>query len=450
MQYLDPGLLRTRLSESLWYLHSQPPLFNLLLGVGLKLFPACWPKAFAVLWGAMAGGLCWAVYLLQRRLGVVRSVALIVTVVLAVSPGLALYSNWLFYSLPTALLLALAAFSIAEFGRSGRQRYATLAFGALAGAGMIHALFHPLLVVGMAVLTAWLMPGRRRAVAVAVAVPVLLLGGLSVKNLVVFGRFTASTWTGMNLWATTGVFVPDSVRQRFVCEGRMTRAALIDRFEAIEQYPDSWLGNPPALVPALVQRRRSSGYPNFNHYGYIAVSDRYRHDALVAISQWPLGFVKGLLKSWFCYFKSPTDYVLLEPNRSRIEPVNRIFDVVLGGRLPFDFKRLGILPVRSERGQHIGLLLVFGLPLVVANALVMMKRRQLVGGQRLAAVWACGLIIWVALAGNLMEAGENHRFRFATDPLTFALLGLLVTRLSAVKRRCRLNRKTAAGQQSPG
>ncbi len=32
LQYLDPHLLRARLGESLWYLHSQPPLFNLLLG----------------------------------------------------------------------------------------------------------------------------------------------------------------------------------------------------------------------------------------------------------------------------------------------------------------------------------------------------------------------------------------------------------------------------------
>jgi len=39
MHLLDPELLRTRLLESLWYMHMQPPLFNLFTGWGLKLFP---------------------------------------------------------------------------------------------------------------------------------------------------------------------------------------------------------------------------------------------------------------------------------------------------------------------------------------------------------------------------------------------------------------------------
>jgi hypothetical protein len=38
-QYIDTVLLKERLLESLYYLHSQPPLFNLLLGVTLKAFP---------------------------------------------------------------------------------------------------------------------------------------------------------------------------------------------------------------------------------------------------------------------------------------------------------------------------------------------------------------------------------------------------------------------------
>jgi hypothetical protein len=35
----------------------------------------------------------------------------------------------------------------------------------------------------------------------------------------------------------------------------------------------------------------------------------------------------------------------------------------------------------------------------------------------------------VALVGNISEAGENHRFRFATDPLSAVLLGLVVEQL---------------------
>jgi hypothetical protein len=31
--FIEPGLLRERLVESLWHLHAQPPLFNAWLGV---------------------------------------------------------------------------------------------------------------------------------------------------------------------------------------------------------------------------------------------------------------------------------------------------------------------------------------------------------------------------------------------------------------------------------
>ena len=37
-QYIEPALLKERLLESLFYLHSQPPLFNLLLGLTFKAF----------------------------------------------------------------------------------------------------------------------------------------------------------------------------------------------------------------------------------------------------------------------------------------------------------------------------------------------------------------------------------------------------------------------------
>jgi hypothetical protein len=38
-QLINIELLKNRLLESLWYLHSQPPLYNLYTGIVIKLFP---------------------------------------------------------------------------------------------------------------------------------------------------------------------------------------------------------------------------------------------------------------------------------------------------------------------------------------------------------------------------------------------------------------------------
>ena len=47
-QYIEPALLKERLLESLFYLHSQPPLFNLFIGLALKAFPASYGTALQV------------------------------------------------------------------------------------------------------------------------------------------------------------------------------------------------------------------------------------------------------------------------------------------------------------------------------------------------------------------------------------------------------------------
>jgi hypothetical protein len=438
MQYLDPVLLRTRLAESLLYLHSQPPGFNLFLGVVLKTFPGRETAAFAAAFALVAAGLCWAVFLVQRKLGVGRQVALVLALVLAASPGLALYSSWLFYSLPVAVLLALAGLALARFDDAGRARDALAFFLLVAAVCLIHGLFHLVFLLAAvgAVLAA--SRGRRKVVLAAAALPVLLVAGVYAKNLAVFGRFTVSTWTGMNLWATTGAFVPAEVRQRLVSEERLSRAALVDRFESVELYPAEWQGRPPANVPALTQTRRASGYPNFNHYAYIGIGDRYLQDALAAVRWYPACLAKGLVKAWFCYFKSPSDYVLLEPNLDRLAGPNRVFDLLLAGRLPLDFGRLGLVPVRSDRGHFLGLLLLVGLPLVWLYGLASVRRAAgLTRGQRLVAGFLVASIAYVALVGNTLEAGENQRFRFATDSLSIVLLGLFVERWLAPRLRPR-------------
>src|SRR5258707_4422795 len=37
-QFQNPQILRDHLGAGLWYLHSQPPLWNLLYGISLKVF----------------------------------------------------------------------------------------------------------------------------------------------------------------------------------------------------------------------------------------------------------------------------------------------------------------------------------------------------------------------------------------------------------------------------
>src|SRR5262245_2635671 len=75
-QYLDPSLLEKKLLGSLFYLHSQPPLFNLFLGVIAKVFPPeARDEAFAAIYYLAGYALYCTTFLLQRSLGVRSSIA---------------------------------------------------------------------------------------------------------------------------------------------------------------------------------------------------------------------------------------------------------------------------------------------------------------------------------------------------------------------------------------
>ncbi|MDX1390037.1 MAG: hypothetical protein R3344_12655, partial [Acidobacteriota bacterium] len=66
-QYLDPEILREDLTRGLFYLHAQPPLFNLFLGIVVKLFPESYAFVFSFVFGALALGTLAGIAWLSRR-----------------------------------------------------------------------------------------------------------------------------------------------------------------------------------------------------------------------------------------------------------------------------------------------------------------------------------------------------------------------------------------------
>jgi len=92
-QYIDPELLRTHFWQSLWYLHSQPPMFNLFLGTALNLFPGYETAVFALCY--LVFGLAFTVTLfrLLRGFGVSDIVSGAATAVYVASPACVLYGR---------------------------------------------------------------------------------------------------------------------------------------------------------------------------------------------------------------------------------------------------------------------------------------------------------------------------------------------------------------------
>jgi hypothetical protein len=424
MQYLDPALLQGRLLESVFYLHSQPPLFNLFLGLVLNLPAMSQVVVFQAVFFMLGAATVVAVLLLQVRLGVPEAVALAVSLVLAASPALLLYSNWLSYSLPVAGLLCLAALCLHRFATTGRTWYG---FGFFSGLGLvclIRSSYHLVWLAAVVVGLSLTLPRLRKKTMLAALFPLIAVLAVYTKNMVVFGRFSGSSWLGMNAWEMAADQLPRAEVERLVAEGSLSPIALIPRYADPPEYPAEYSAFDGPPVPALTQVKRSTGATNYNHIVYSRVADAYLRDALRLVVLRPVGYVKSLAKAWFAYFKSSTDYVLFEPNREYIGVWNRVCDLVLGGRLPFDFTRTGWLRTTSPRGHFLYLFLLLGLPALFAYGVRRALGRDSMPAERVTVGFLCFTIAYVALLGNLLQAGENNRFRFETDPLSLVLLGL--------------------------
>jgi len=444
-QIADIELLRDRLLETVWYGHSQPPMLNTAIGLALKFSPLSLSHTFFVIYTGLGVVLTVALVDLLRRLGTTTVTQVVVASLVIVSPPVILYGSWLSYEFPTAVGLVVAVDLLAAY--VARPRAATL--GALLGVTvaciLTRSLLHPgLFVVVLAVALIARRPESSRRVAVlAVVLPGLVLGVFVVRNLVLWGQPSLSSWSGMNL--AHAVLPGTSVQRReeLVSEGTLSSLATKGTFQDYQSYVS-------AVPPCDVQRTevatlsrptKSSGATNFDYECFLPVYRQYQDDALRAIRADPAAYARQELFGSYLYFGPSDHYDAVRRNQGRIGLLNRVYEklnlvvnvrpVVAGGPL------YGVPP--SDQGtprvrQPVSLLAILSTAAVFAAAAYAVWRWVRAGGTpvRVTVASVGVLVLFVMAAGNAFEVGENQRFRFLVEPLVWVVVGLLVDR--AVRR----------------
>jgi hypothetical protein len=260
-QYLDPHLLRHDLFRSLWYLHSQPPLFNLLLG-GVVHLPTATSGTLQALFLLTGAALVVGLYLLMLELGTPRAVAWIGALLFSIFPATLAYENYALYTYAVATMLCWSALAAARYARTRRVGWGVATVALLSAVALTRASYHLVwIVVAVGLLLFAIRPPDRRAV-VAMMLPVLVVAGWYVKNFAVFGTFSSSSWVGMNMAHTVFSEVPRADLERLVAEGKLSRDVLIGPFKPLSAY-----GVAPGHtgVPALDELRTSTGLVNLNN-----------------------------------------------------------------------------------------------------------------------------------------------------------------------------------------
>ena len=423
-QFLDPVLLRDDLLRAALSLHMQPPLFNVFIGVALKLFGPAAGLPLSLSYLAMGTLLVLTMLWVMRHLGASDVVAVVVCTLFALHPVFVVYERWLFYSLPNALLLLLTTAALVRFLETGRDRWAHTFAGAATVLMLTRQVFHLLWFVGSVTVVAAMIPrAERRRLLVASLTPLLVINLLYLKNWLLVGEYGASTWTGMALHL--GMDVPDQFTleeiRPLVEDGRVPPVWLAGAFPAPEQVAS--LGYfPPneGTNPALDAPYRSTGFPNYNHREYARISHDMLRGAIALIRAYPDRYLARIRLATYEFF---------QPGPRRLFGWHRANEPRLRPWIEAWNRWLFLSGLLGGSGLDVPNLLMLVYPASVLFALVRARSRA---PQRAAFAFMAITLLWVFLLANLLVLDENDRVRFETDPL---LAVLVATGLSAALNR---------------
>ncbi len=444
-QLVDPDLLQDRLLESLWYLHSQPPLYNLFVGAVLRWSPVPDAASFQVVYLALGLALVAGLYDLARQVGTSRRWAVAIAVAVGCNPATVIYEHWLAYEYPVAVALVWVVALTGRWVHLGRLRHLAALVGLAAVTVLTRSLMHPVWFLAVVVLAlAARRPPRWTWQPVAVLVlPAVAVAGVLVKNQVLFDSPAMSSWFGFNLHKVTVDSLPVHVRDRLYEQGVL----------ATGEPPDCEPDHPGIPVLAEKYKRGWRGEEQIRNWNYeclLPFFDELGSEAVAAARAEPGYAIKGVIGSFEIWAGPSTFYPGVFENRRQLDRLETLWRRTAMASFAWEPPvavpaAWGIAVSAPQPGLHVSVTIVLATAAVAAAGVVITwqwRRRGLSPG-RAVVLMGAGTVVFVTLAGTLFEHGENNRIRFVVEPLTLALAASLVL---VVTGRVRRQRSLDAGR----
>jgi hypothetical protein len=421
-QLLAREPLTSRLGESLFNLHAQPPLLNLLLGLALKLERAGgWPpeRSLLALQLALGAVVTLGLYILLVRLGAAPWLRRLVLALILLDPAFYSFVLDFFYPLHELLLLTLAAVAVQRFLATRRPGFYLAACACLVTLTYTRALFHFAWTLAVLLVLA-LAPARgsRRPVLAALAASALLLLAWPVKNSVRFGVLGYSSWQGYNLSQGLVDRYPP-IWDAFVFGSLPSQEAA--REALARGVPESF-----RAIPVLADPVKAPGVPNWNHAAIIPLSRRLEELILARLREHPELLAAKAAEN----YRQAVIYPARNPYAEELDwrartPLARFW---LG------FYESTVYLYRGDDPQH-GPLPGFAwvLPPALLLALVQTVRRRKrdpAGAGTVAFLLAA--VLWVLAMVLLVDGREGNRIRFSTQPFLYAAVAWSLTRSSSM------------------
>jgi hypothetical protein len=413
-QYLDEETLRHNLLNGVWYDHAQPPFFNLLVGWVLKMSGSYAPYAFAFLFKLITLANTLLLYVILKRVTGHARIPLWIALFYMLSPAAIVYENELFYTGFVSLLFLACTWFIISLSAGIGWKQAAGIFLPLLLISMTRSFYHLAWLVVISVIILWSCR-KKRGIGKLVLMSflsLLLTAGWYVKNYMIFGQFSTSSWIGMNL--SRNVFHDNEIKDSSRIEAYLPFSSISTYERFLPQgYEERYAG---LNDRDLLQETKNGLHMNLNHVGYIEVSKQYMDACKRHIKAHPVSYAKNVLQSAIIFFAPATRYSVTEFQARKI----KYYDIA------YSFNLSHFAKGKQQRRIAITLSAVPKIILYFVVFSWLLKdwiRRQRIS---LLNLFIGAVIGYVFVVSSLLEHYENMRFRFETEPLFLILLGIAV------------------------
>lgn len=432
-QILDPVHLQTKLWQSIFYLHSQPPGFNFLIGFILNSTPGFEFFVFRTVYLLTGLSMVFVFFFMLEKLKIHRYVSMPLTIFFMISPPVILFENWLFYTYPTVLMLLASGIFLYLYFEKHTWPPLALFFLMLGAIIVMRSLFT--MIWFIIILIGVLMHDRKNAknIMVCALLPLLFIICLYLKNYLVFDQPTLSSWFGMNLIKMTST-IPQEKIDAHIELGEVPAIARVQPFGSPTAYSESAAFDTTTGIPVLDAPYKSTGFPNYNHIGYVSLSQQYLDAALFLIQKYPAHYGLSVIKAYYAYMRPSCDSIIFRGNnRERLKGWITFYqNYLLGDVLRNVWQTTYTNRFGQQRMVHFSFLYVF-IPILYAWSIIVALKPHTARLTKAGAVFfqfVAFNIIYVTIVGNLIDVSENMRFRFLLVPFTYVLLALLLNKIT--------------------
>ncbi len=381
-QLLDPLWLYNLNSWTIFkYLHMQPPLFNLFTSLSLKLFsdPTIFWELSFMLMGLLTTIL---LYLIGLHLSLNRKILLILIIFgFILNPSSFLYENWYFYTYPSMFFFTLFAYLCIK-------RKLVLSLFVLTALIWLISIFQPIIFIILLIVVI-IKRGMRYSI-IAFSLPFLLSIVPHLKNFMIFGTFSSSSWYGMNV--AKGIFWSEKV---IPLKYKPSKMFLEKPFSKVDVYEKYIKWKPYGVVITDEKMEPYTSRVNYNHSIYVEVSKRFFKESLRIFFNEPYRIFIILGMSFYMFLKAPYVYLMRTPfmreiHKKRISRILGIYSIIYGNKGPY-------------------LIITFIVVLGLLSSLLSFQRLDYT--HRLVIL----TVLYYVLVSSI-DPGENNRFRFTIEP----------------------------------